>query len=285
MFRIGETEPSDILGGILEVNSGSQSPSLGEAASRFLANLPSEERGVSQQEIYKFVRWYGGERPLAGLTAPEVANYAEQLSLSDTDYIRKLELIRAFLVYAKKEGWSKSNLATHLKARKGKTRFRSSSRQGLPQTISLTQQGYAELEAELAVLKDKRPQAIDEMRLAAADKDFRENAPLEAAREQRGHLEGRIRELEETLKSAVVIDKQKGSLKVSIGDSVILRDLAFGEEVRYTLVSPTEVDPLKGKISIASPIGKAIIGQVRGGIIEVTAPAGKLHYEIKQIER
>jgi len=258
---------------------------LGEAASRFLASLLPEERGMSQQEIYKFIRWYGGERPLAGLTAPEVANYAEQLSLSDTDYLRKLELIRAFLVYAKKAGWSKSNLAIHLKARKGKPRSQALSRRGLPQTISLTQQGYAELEAELAALKGKRPQAIDEMRRAAADKDFRENAPLEAAREQRGYLEGRIRELEEALKSAVVIgDKQKVTLKVSIGNSVILRDLASGEELRYTLVSPREVDPTKGKISIVSPIGKAIVGHSQGEVMEVTAPAGKLRYQIKQIE-
>ena len=267
------------------MNGGRQSPSLSEAASRFLANLSPEERGTSQQEIYRFIRWYGGERPLAGLTAPEIANYAEQLSLSDTDYVRKLELLRTFLIYAKKAGWSKSNLAIHLKGRKGKARFQTSSRRGLPRTIALTQQGYAELEAELAVLKGKRPQAIDEMRRAAADKDFRENAPLEAAREQRGHLEGRIRELEETLKSAIVIDeKPKATLKVGLGNSVVLRDLDSGEELRYTLVSPREVDPTKGKISIASPIGKAIIGHGQGEVIEVTAPAGKLHYQIKLIE-
>ncbi len=268
------------------MNSDSQSPSLGEAASRFLVNLPPRERETSQQEIYRFIRWYGWGRPLAGLTAPEVANYAERLSLSDTDYIRKLELIRALLIYAKKEGWSKSNLATHLKARRGKTRSRSSSKSGLPSTISLTQQGYAELTAELAVLKGKRAQAIDEMRRAAADKDFRENAPLEAAREQRGYLEGRIMELEETLKLAVVIDgKRKDTLKMSIGNSVILRDLASGEEIRYTLVSPREVDPTNGKISTVSPIGSAIIGQGQGEVVEVTAPAGKLRYQIVQIER
>jgi len=268
------------------VNSGSQSPSLGEAASRFLVSLPPEEREASQQEIYKFIRWYGWERPFAGLTAPEVANYAEQLSLSDTDYTGKLELIRAFLIYAKKGGWTKGNLATHLKAKRGKTKFQSSSKRGLLQTVSLTQQGHAELEAELAALKGKRPQAIDEMRRAAADKDFRENAPLEAARERRGHLEGRIRDLEETLKSAVVIDgKQEDTIKISIGDSVILRDLASGEEIRYTLVSPREADPTQGKISIASPIGKAITGQVQGAVVEVIAPAGKLRYQIKQVER
>lgn len=266
------------------MNSGSQNPTLGEAASRFLASLSPEEGEVSQQVVYRFVRWYGWERPLAGLTAPEVANFAERFSLSDTDYIKKLELIRAFLVYAKKVGWSKSNLATYLKTKKGKTRLPPSPRRGLPQTISLTQQGCVELRAELDALKSKRSQAIDEMRRAAADRDFRENAPLEAAREQRGHLEGRISQLEEILKSAVAIDEeQKVTLKASIGDNIILRDLASGEKLRYTIVSPREVDPPRGRISDASPLGKAIVGRGQGEVVEIAAPAGKLHYRIEQI--
>ncbi len=267
------------------MSSGSQNLSLGEAASRFLTSLPPGERGASQQEVYKFIRWYGWDRPLAGLAAPEVANYAERLSLSDSDYLGKLELLRAFLVYAKKEGWTETNLAIHLKARKGKTRLRASSRQGSPDTVFLTQQGYAEVEAELAALQSKRPQIIDEMRRAAADKDFRENAPLDAAKEQRGYLEGRIMELKEVLNSAVVIDeKQKVARKVSIGNSIILCDLASGEELRYMLVSPREVDPSKGKISSVSPIGKAVIGKGEGETVEVIAPVGKLQYQIKVIE-
>jgi len=266
------------------VNSGSQNLSLGEAASYFLANLSPEEGKGSQQEVYKFVRWYGRERPLAGLTAPEVANYAEQLSLSDTDYIKKLELIRVFLLYARKKGWSKSNLAAYLKTKKGKTGRQSSARQGLPKRVSLTQQGYAELKAELAALKGKRSQAIDEMRKAAADKDFRENAPLEASREQYGQLEGRIRELEEAVKSAIVIDgKQRVTLKVSIGDKVVLRDLVSGEELHYMIVSPREVDLASGRISSASPVGRAIIGRGEGEVVEVVAPVGRLRYQIEQV--
>ena len=268
------------------MDSGNQNPSLGEATTRFLASLPPGEKGMSQQEVYRFVRWYGWERALAKLTAPEVASYAEHLSLSDTDYIKKLELIQAFLMYAKKEGWIKSNLATHLKAKKGKARLQSSFKRSSLETISLTQQGYAALEAELAALKSRRSEAIDEVRRAAADKDFRENAPLEAAREQRSHLEGQIKELEEALKSAVVIDeKQKVALKVNVGDSIILRDLASGDEFHYIMVNSKEVDPTRGKISSASPIGKAIIGRGQGEIIEVTAPAGKLRYQIEQIGR
>ena len=268
------------------MTNGNQNPHLGQAASQFLASITAEARKASQQEVYRFARWYGLERPLDSLTAHEVANYAERLSLSDTDYAKKLELIRAFLVYGKKEGWSRTNLATHLKTKKVKTKVPRSSRGGLPQTISLTPQGYAELQAELTTLKDKRLQAIDEIHKAAADKDFRENAPLEAAREQHGQLEGRIKELEEAMKSATIIDeKQEATPRVNIGDSIVLQDLASGEELRYVIVSPREVDAIRGKISSASPVGKAIIGRNQGETIEVVTPAGKLFYQLKHIKR
>ena len=266
--------------------NGSQSPGLAEAARRFLASLPAKEEKSSQQDMYRFVRWYGGERTLAGLTAHEVANYAERLSSSATDYNRRLELVRDFLTYVKKAGWTKTNLATHLKVKKGKNKAPPVTRPGTTsQTVSLTQQGYDEVKAELASLEGKRAQAIEEIHLAAADKDVRENAPLEAAREQHGQLVGRIRELEETMKLAVIIDKKKKtSVTVNIGDSVILQDLGSGEELRYKIVSPREVNPTRGNISNVSPVGKAIISRREGDIIEVATPAGKIRYQIKQIE-
>ena len=93
-------------------------------------------------------------------------------------------------------------------------------------------------------------------------------------------------ELEETLKSAVVIDeKQETAFKIGIGDSVTLCDLDSGEELCYTLVSPREVDPTRGMISNISPIGKALVGKGQGEVVEVVAPVGKLHYQIKQVNR
>ena len=71
------------------MNVDKQNLGLGETGSRFLASLAPEKRGMSQQEVYKFVRWFGWERPLAELTPPEVANYAQRLSLSDTNYVKK----------------------------------------------------------------------------------------------------------------------------------------------------------------------------------------------------
>lgn len=268
------------------MSNGSESPGLGEAASRFITQLPAEDRATVQPEIYKFVRWYGRERLFTGLSAPEVANYAERLSQSDTDYAGKLEMVRAFLTYAKKKGWSRENLSVHLKARKGKTRVKSTSRQARQEPVSLTQQGYDELQAELSALQNKRHQVIDDMKRAAADKDFKENAPLDAAREQRGQIEGRIMELEEILSSAVIIDeKREATARIDIGNTIVLKDLTSGEEVRYTLVSPREVDPTSGRISSASPIGKAAVGKSQGDTIEVTVPAGVLRYQIKEVER
>jgi transcription elongation factor GreA len=153
----------------------------------------------------------------------------------------------------------------------------------LPETLTLTRQRHAEIKAELDSLRSKRLKVIEEMHRAAADKDFRENAPLQAAREQRGHLEGRITELEETLKSVTIIDeKPKTGFKVTIGDSIILCDLDSGEERHYRLVSTKEVDPDQGKISSVSPIGKAVVGRDYGEVVEVATPAGKLRCEIKR---
>jgi transcription elongation factor GreA len=268
------------------MSSGGQNPTLGEAASGFLARLSAEEGGRSQQAVYGFVRWYGWGRPCAELTAHEVANYAERLSLTQTSYAQNLEVIRAFLLYTRKQGWSKTNLAAHLKIKKVKTKSSSPARRDLPPATSLTQEGYAKLEAEIAELKRKRHKVIDEMRQAAADKDFRENAPLDAAREQKGHIEGRIMELEEALKSATIIEATpKPDLKVSVGDSVVLSDVISGEELRYTIVGPREVDPTRGRISSNSPTGKALLRRAQGEIVEITAPLGRLKYQIKQIER
>jgi transcription elongation factor GreA len=264
----------------------SQSPSLGKAASSYLASLPPEKGEASQQAVYGFARWYGWGRPFSGVAAPEVANYAERLSLSQVNYLNNLKLVRAFLAYAKKQGWSKTNLAPHLKPKKARGRLPSPTRQNLSTTTFLTQEGYDELKAELDDLKSKRVQAIEDIRRAAADKDFRENAPLEAAREERGRLEGRILELEEALKSATIMeDTQRVALKISMGDSIVLRDQASGDELHYTIVSPREADPAKGKISDNSPIGRAVIGRTQGEAVEIVAPVGKLRYRIERIER
>jgi transcription elongation factor GreA len=263
----------------------SDSLTLDGAAKAFLESLPSEGRPKSQQAVYGFVRWYGSGRLFGDLSAADVDTFAEQASQTTTGYAHNLELVRAFLLYGKKQGWSKTNLAVHLKPRKTKTKQTGPNRPEQP-PVYLTQDGYDRLVAEIASLKKKRVAVIEDMRRAAADKDFRENAPLDAAREQKGHIDGRIKELEEMLKLAAIIDEtQAPSLKITVGDTVALQDLTSGESVRYTIVSAREINPVKGKISTNSPIGKAVIGRCQGERVEILAPLGKLAFLIISIER
>jgi transcription elongation factor GreA len=262
-------------------------PSLGEAVTLYLGKLSARVRDISQPEVYKFARWYGWESSFSKLAGPAVASYADQLNVSDKDYEKKFEILRAFLAYAKKAGWSRTNLGTHLKARKGKSGPAVTAwKKNQPDIVSLTQQSYDEMKVELESLKKRSRGLVVEIQSAAADKDFRENAPLHAAREERGHVEGRVKELEQTLKAATIIDENKEPTKKStIGDIIIVCELASGEEYRYMIVDPREVNIAKGKISIASPLGKALLGKCDGETVEFTAPAGKLFYQIKRIER
>jgi transcription elongation factor GreA len=267
-------------------NSTDHVPSLGEAVTLYLGKLTSKDRDASQPEVYRFARWYGWENSFSTLAGPAIASYAEQLNVSDIDYEKKLAIVRAFLAYAKKIGWSLTSLSTHLKTKKGKTAPTVAGGRNIQKAVTLTQQRYDELAAELEKLKKKSRELVGEIQHAAADKDFRENTPFHAAREERGHVEGRIKELEQALKAATIIqEKKEPALKSVIGDSIIVSDLATNEEYRYMIVDPREVNPAKGKISVASPLGKALFGRSDGETVEVTVPAGKLRYQIKRIER
>jgi len=138
--------------------------------------------------------------------------------------------------------------------------------------------------------KDKKGKSLAKRKFrakrAAEDKDFRENAPLHAAKERLGHLEGKIIELQETLKIATVIGEKTGvSHKVCTGDMVVLVDMSSGEELEYTIVGPREANAAKGKISNASPIGRAVVGRGIGDVIKIEAPAGRLSYQVKKVER
>ncbi|MFC1846740.1 GreA/GreB family elongation factor [Chloroflexota bacterium] len=260
--------------------------SLAKAAGCYLATIESTGAGMERQVINQFTRWFGHQRLIDNIMAEEIANYAQRMSSSDVENRKKLDTIRAFLTYVKKSGWTKKNMAVHLRAKKSKAKSTAAGNQAPRQVVPLTQQGYETMERELKDFKGKRPQIVEEISKAAADKDFRENAPLHAAKERLGHLEGRIMELEETLKSAVISgDRADVIHRVCTGDSVVLLDLSRNEELSYKIVNPREVAPAKGRISNASPIGKAIIGRECGDVIEIEAPVGKLRYRLEKVGR
>ena len=264
------------------VSSGEAAPTLTEAASRYLATLQPKQRQESQPEVYRFVHWYGAERRTDELRGHDVSGYAEALGGSAVDGSQRLEILRGFLAFARKQGFTATNLATHLRLRKTAAPAVGG---GVIREVQLTADGHAALVAELKNLRAQRPRVADELRLAMADKDFRENAPLDAAREHQAYLEARIREIEATLKHSVIVTGvPRSDARIGVGSAVLLRNLKSGAEVRYILVSPSEVNPAEGKISFASPVGKALMERGAGEEVDVKAPAGTLRFRIESVE-
>jgi transcription elongation factor GreA len=152
-------------------------------------------------------------------------------------------------------------------------------------TIPITRQGYENLRQELEKLKIvQRPQVIRAIAEARAHGDLSENAEYAAAKERQSFIEGRIRELEYKLAHANVIDPEKIKADAAVfGCRVVLENTDTGEEVEYQLVGPDESDIKEGRISVASPLGQAILGKKMGAEIVINAPAGKRNYELIDI--
>ena len=255
----------------------SSNSTLVELAANFVLSLLPQDREKTQVEIYKFIRWLGLRRTVNELGPTDVASYAEQITPSAA------KPIKSFLTYIRKKEFINVNLAPHLRAKKSSSKL-VTSRQGSQRQTILTAQGYAKLEAELTSLKNRRSDVIEELRKAAADKDFRENAPLEAAREQKARLEGRIEELESTLKLAKIMGESQVAPRIKMGDTVILYDLLSGKESTYALVDPREANPTKGRLSVVSPLGKVLLDKEKEQLVEVAAPAGIFNYRIVDIQ-
>jgi transcription elongation factor GreA len=149
----------------------------------------------------------------------------------------------------------------------------------------LTQEGYERLRDELVEMKNvKRPEIARILERARAHGDFRENAEFDSAKHQQMLLENRIAQLEEKLARARIYEPDKtGEGKAYLGSCVRLKDLARGDEFEYKLVSAEEADAKAGRISISSPVGRALLGLEAGDIAEIQVPAGKLRYEVLSV--
>ncbi len=150
----------------------------------------------------------------------------------------------------------------------------------------MTAQGFAQLNDELKQRTSiERPRIIDAISEARAHGDLSENAEYHAAKEQQSLNEGRIHELEEKLGRAEVIDLTKLSGDtVKFGATVSLVDEDTDEEKKYMIVGDVEADAKNGRISISSPIARALIGKEVGDSVEVAAPGGARAFEILKVE-
>jgi len=256
---------------------------LPAALKQYTSTLNGDARANAQRELHLFVRWCGRQRLVDQLRPPEVEEYAKQLARSGGDVADRLSHLKGFLTYMKRRGLVSISLATHVKIPKG--------RAGVPtpahlreEAVQLTRQGFDALQQEMVALKAERHRLADDIKKAAADKDVRENAPLEAAREHQGWVQSRIRELEDRLRRAVVMaEGGVATLKVQIGSVVVLHEEGTQRSLTYTLVDPAEANPTQGKVSVASPVGKGLLGRWVGEDVEITVPQGTVRYRIASL--
>ncbi len=151
--------------------------------------------------------------------------------------------------------------------------------------VYLTEEGKRKLEEELKFLTTVRRREVAEaIRSAKEEGDLSENSAYDEAKLQQGFLEGRIQQLEGQLQNSILIQKDGRRDKVDVGCHVTVRDVEFEEDETYLIVGSAESDPLKGKISNESPIGRALIGAKVGDTVVAHTPGGLLSFKVISIE-
>lgn len=150
--------------------------------------------------------------------------------------------------------------------------------------VPMTPNGHAALTAELNALKAERPKISQEIGIARDHGDLKENAEYHAAKDKQGLCEARIAEIEDKLARADVIDPSTlGGDKVKFGAIVELEDMDNGKVVTYRLVGPDESDLKHGKISVTSPVARALVGKEVGDEVQVVTPGGVRNYEVSDV--
>ena len=152
----------------------------------------------------------------------------------------------------------------------------------MPKRHLLTQEGLEKLKKELEVfINQKRKEVIERIQEAVAHGDLSENADYAQAKEEQAFIEGRIQELEETIKNAEIIKTTGSKNLVSVGSTV--KVMVDGKERKYTIVGSNEANPAQGRISNESLVGQKLLGAKPGDKLNVDTPAGKAAYEILEI--
>jgi len=151
--------------------------------------------------------------------------------------------------------------------------------------LPMTKEGFNKLREELERLKRvDRAEAIQAMNEAAAHGDLTDNADYRVAKERRDYVEGRIKELDDKLARAQVIEtKDLNKNRVVFGCTILLGDLETNRQVKYQIVGADEADIRNGRISVNSPVAKALIGHQIGDVVRVLVPSGTKEYEILEI--
>lgn len=257
------------------------------AVDEFLDTLPALVRDENASELRVFLDWYGHDRPLKELKPELVTGYTREYGARAADPVKRLAVLRAFLTYARTQGYITRDLtgAVRIADEFASTRLQAARPAGMG-VIRLTPEGYTQLHTELEALKAQRPEFARELDDARASSMMEDTMEVDWVRHYQALLESRIGELEAVLRRAEVLrDEEVPEGRVGLGSTVVLRDLDTEREFRYLIVDSPEARPSQGKISTVSPTGQALLDRHEGDVIEVHAPGGIIRYRIEAIER
>ena len=252
-----------------------------EAFTKDSKTLSTQKKKAAQTEISRFVRHLGSDRSIRTIIPSEIGEYSNDFvkRTSQTEH-EKIKSVKKFLAFLVNNQYTNANLSQHLRLRR--SRNTRALQNIATKSVNLTQSGYDGMKVQLSQLQKERVRLTGEIERAAADGDVRENAPLEAARENQAMVMSKMRDIESTLKIAEIIDSQTNDTRVQIGSKVSLIQSESGMKLEYQLVEPREASPLNKKISSQSPVGEAILGRRVGDEVTVNTPAGQQTYKVEK---
>lgn len=257
---------------------------LGEALNEYLASLKPEQRRRQENYVRRYVEYAGESIVADNLTGSRVESYAEaQIRPSDPSAPDRVTALKAWFQFLKKRGYTSQNFGVHIRVRRTAGRRHGASQVRLEEaSVEMTAEGLASLQRELDELNARTPELVKAISVAREDKDFRENAPLDAAREALAFNDQRRKQIEAALKRAVVVERAGDDLS-AVGSMVTVTRLDTMRSVTYKLVGPREANAAESKISVESPVGRELLGRRPGDEVTVAVPSGEIQYRIDAV--
>lgn len=258
---------------------------LSEALDHYLESLKPEYRNTHGQYVRKYVEYTGSDVELQDLSRARVESYVEaQIRTTDPAAQERVTALKGWFKFLHRTGLTEENLGVQVRVKRisnGRT-GRSGRRQQADETVEMTAEGVEALRKELADLEAEEPRLREAIAEARQDKDFRENAPLDAAREAMAFNLQRRKEIEAALKRARIVGVNTGDI-AAVGSMVTVTRLENESQTVFKLVGPREANATDRKISVESPVGKELLGRRPGDEISVTVPSGTVTYRIDAV--
>ncbi|MCC6382062.1 MAG: transcription elongation factor GreA [Dehalococcoidia bacterium] len=256
---------------------------LRQALTEYLQSLKADQRVAYESYVRKYVEYVGESQVLGSLTGARVESYAEaQIRQSDPNAPERVAALKAWFQFLKKRDYTRANYGVHIRVRRPTHRSTGSAVRVQEVPLEMTADGVEALRRELEELDAERPGIVLAIQEAREDKDFRENAPLDAAREALAFNEQRRKQIESALKRAVVVDRATDD-RSAVGSRVTVTRLDNGRQYHYKLVGAREANAGEQRISVESPVGRQLLGRLPGETVTITVPSGVIEYRVDDI--